>query len=113
MIVGMFYLMGLWLIGEALAAILSLPIPGSVLGMVLLTVCLNQGWIKLETIRPAADVLTWNMAFLFVPPGVGLMLYFDLIAEQWLAIGLPWLASTFLVFATAGLIMQRLARREA
>lgn len=112
MIIGMFYLMGLWLTGEVLAALLSLPIPGSVLGMVLLTVCLNQGWIKLETIRPAADALTWNMAFLFVPPGVGLMLYFGLIADQWLAIGLPWLASTFAVFAVAGLIMQRLARVE-
>lgn len=113
MITGMFYLMSLWLIGEALATLLSLPIPGSVLGMVLLTVCLNQGWIKLATIKPVADALTWNMAFLFVPPGVGLMLYFDLIADQWLAIGLPWLASTFMVFAVAGLLMQRLTRREA
>ncbi len=110
MITGMFYLMTLWLIGEVLAELLALPIPGSVLGMVMLTLGLNKGWIELDAIRPAADLLTWNMAFLFVPPGVGLMLYFDLIADQWLALGLPWLASTFLVFAAAGLLMQRLAR---
>jgi holin-like protein len=109
MIIGMFYLMTLWLIGEVLAELLSLPIPGNVLGMVLLTLALNQGWIKLETIKPAADLLTWNMAFLFVPPGVGLMLYFDLIADQWLALGLPWLVSTFLVMIAAGLIQQRVA----
>lgn len=110
MITGMFYLMGLWLIGEALAALLSLPIPGNVLGMVLLTLGLNKGWIKVEAVKPACDLLTWNMAFLFVPPGVGLMLYFDLIARQWLALGLPWLVSTFLVMIAAGLIQQRLAR---
>lgn len=112
MIIGMFYLMTLWLIGEVLAELLSLPIPGNVLGMVLLTLALNQGWIKLETIKPAADLLTWNMAFLFVPPGVGLMLYFDLIADQWLALGLPWLVSTFLVMIAAGLIQQRVARAK-
>ncbi len=110
MITSMFYLMILWLAGEFLATLLNLPIPGSVLGMVMLTALLNQGWIKLEAVRPAADLLTWNMAFLFVPPGVGLMLYFDLIADQWLALGLPWLVSTFLVAATVGLIQQRLAR---
>lgn len=113
MIIGMFYLMTLWLAGEILAELLSLPIPGSVLGMVLLTLALNQGLIKLESIQPAAEVLVDNLAFLFVPPGVGLMLYFDLIADQWLAIGLPWLVSTFLVAAAAGLIQQRLARRRA
>lgn len=113
MIVGMFYLMTLWLIGEVLAELLSLPIPGNVLGMVLLTLSLNKGWIKLETIKPAADLLTWNMAFLFVPPGVGLMLYFDLIADQWLALGLPWLGSTFLVLIAAGLIQQHVARTKS
>lgn len=113
MITGMFYLMTLWLAGEILAELLSLPVPGSVLGMVLLTLALNQGLIKLESVQPAAEVLVDNLAFLFVPPGVGLMLYFDLIADQWLAIGLPWLVSTFLVAAATGLIQQRLARRQA
>jgi holin-like protein len=113
MITGMFYLMTLWLIGEVLAELLSLPIPGSVLGMVLLTLCLNKGWIKLDSVKPTADVLVRNLAFLFVPPGVGLMLYFDLIADEWLALGLPWLVSTILVAAAAGLIQQRLARKQA
>jgi holin-like protein len=113
MISGMFYLMILWMAGEFLAELLHLPIPGNVVGMVLLTIGLNLGWIKLEAVKPACDLLTWNMAFLFVPPGVGLMLYFDLIAREWLALGLPWLISTFLVAAVAGLIQQRLGRAEA
>jgi putative effector of murein hydrolase LrgA (UPF0299 family) len=41
------------------------------------------------------------------------MLYFDLIARQWLALGLPWLVSTFLVMIAAGLIQQRLARKRS
>lgn len=112
MITSMFYLLIMWLAGEALAEVLSLPIPGSVLGMVMLTACLNRKLIRLEAVRPAADLLVDNLAFFFVPPGVGLMLYFDLIGEQWLAIGLPWLVSTFAVAATAGLLQQWLGRER-
>lgn len=108
MISGMFYITALWLGGEVLSAALSLPIPGSVLGMVMLTLCLNQGWIALGSVESAADVLVDNLALLFVPPGVGLMLYFDLIGEQWLALGLPWLVSTFAVLGTVGWLEQRL-----
>ena len=96
--------------GEALITALGLPVPGSVVGMVLLTLGLCLGWIKLEDVKPGADVLVKNLAFLFVPPGVGLMLYFDLIGRNWLAIGLSFFLSAFMVLAVVGLLSQRLEK---
>lgn len=111
MIKSMAYIFFFQLCGEAVTRLFNLPLPGNVLGMVLLTAVLVTGRIKLESVKPAADVLLKNLAFLFVPPGVGLMLYFDLIKEQWPALGAGFIISTFSVLAVVGLIMQKWVRR--
>jgi holin-like protein len=98
-------------LGEATSVLLSIPIPGSVIGMVLLTLALQIGIVKLEHVKPASEVLLRNLAFLFVPPGVGLMLYFDLFAREWIAILAAWSVSTFAVLALTGHIAQFIERR--
>jgi holin-like protein len=62
-------------------------------------------------VKPAADILVNNMAFLFVPPGVGLILYFDLLEKEFMAILLSFLLSTFLVLAVVGYAQQRLEKK--
>ncbi|MCB2186719.1 MAG: CidA/LrgA family protein [Deltaproteobacteria bacterium] len=111
MITGMCYLMGLLWLGEALVDLLGLPIPGNILGMVLLTVCLRLGWIKTEDVEDAAQALVKNLAFLFVPPGVGLMLYGDLVAENWLPLGAGFFLSSFAVLFVVGRLQQALEPR--
>ncbi|MGD8561155.1 MAG: CidA/LrgA family protein [Desulfarculaceae bacterium] len=110
MISSLFYLFGLLLVGEALVQATALPIPGNVIGMMLLFLCLSRGWIKLEAVRPAADVLLKNMAFLFVPPGVGLMLYFDVLQKEWLPISVAFVFSSFAVLLVVGLVQQALEK---
>ena len=97
-------------LGELVSALARLPVPGNVLGMVLLAGGLQQKLIRVESVKPAADVLLKNMAFLFVPPGVGLILYLDLLKAEFLAIGLSIFLSTALVLATVGLVQQKLER---
>lgn len=94
------------LAGEAVSLALGLPVPGSVIGMVLMTAALQGRWLRLETVKPAADVLLRNMSLLFVPPGVGLMVYANQIADAWLPIAAATVASTFVVLAVTGWIMQ-------
>ena len=112
MLQGMVLLLLFQLLGEGLSSLLSLPIPGNVIGMALLLLTLASGWVKLEWLQEAADLLLSYMALFFVPAGVGVMLYFDLIGREWLPIVAATIISTFVVMAVTGWIETLLDRNE-
>jgi len=113
MIQACFRLFGLLWVGESLVRFLNLPIPGSIVGMVLLTGCLRLGIVRVEEVTPAADPLLDNLAFLFVPPGVGLMLHFDVLREEWPAVTAAFVLSSLAVLAAVGLLHQALEKRRS
>ena len=59
--------------GNAIAARTGLPVPGNVIGMLLLLALLVSGVVKLSYVREGADLLVRHMLFLFIPVAVGLM----------------------------------------
>lgn len=95
-----------WLVGEVLSRGLDLPLPGSIIGMILLTLSLEFKMIKVSEVENVSDFLIRNMAFFFVPPGVGLMVNLDLIADNWVPIVIATFVSTVLVFIVTGLVAQ-------
>ncbi len=99
-------------VGEGLSAWFDLPMPGNVIGMALLLLALICGWVKLEWLQEAADLLLRYMAMFFVPAGVGVMLYFDLISREWLPIIAGTVISTFVVMAVTGWTMKYLDQQE-
>ena len=111
MVRGMAILLVLQFAGEFLSAGLKLPIPGNVIGMVLLLGGLYLGWIRLEWVQEAADLLLSHLALFFVPAGVGVMVYFGLIAREWLPIVVATVVSTFVVMAVTGWVAARLTRQ--
>ncbi len=112
MIRGFTYLLIFQLCGEFISRLLGLPLPGNVLGMGLLLVALSAGIIDVKWIEEAADLLLSNMALFFVPAGVGVMVYGDLIAAEWLPISVATIASTFIVMALTGFLAQKLEPKE-
>lgn len=102
-------------IGEVLAQVLALPIPGPVIGMLLLFVTLlARGPVSEELSRTAQHILG-ILALLFVPAGVGVMVHVGLLQEAWLAILLTLLGSTLITLLVTALTMhllRRLERRE-
>jgi holin-like protein len=104
-------LLGFYGAGEALASVARLPVPGSVVGMLLLAGVLQAGWLPLDVVRPAAEFLIRIMGLLFVPPGVGLVVYFELIGREWVPITAAAIASTLSVLLVAGVMQQRMERR--
>ncbi|MBF0243926.1 MAG: CidA/LrgA family protein [Planctomycetes bacterium] len=112
MIRGLTFLLLLQMCGETLSRLLGLPIPGNVLGMGLLLLGLMSGLIKIAWIEEAAELLLSNMALFFVPAGVGVMLYGDLIATEWLPICAATVLSTFVVMAVTGRLAQTLVTLE-
>ncbi|GAE16721.1 antiholin-like protein LrgA [Bacteroides pyogenes JCM 6292] len=53
-----------------------------------------------------SDFLVANLGFFFIPPGVALMLYFDIIAAQFWPIVIATIISTALVLAVTGWVHQ-------
>ena len=113
MLQGLVLLLVFQFVGEVLSELLVLPIPGNVVGMALMLLALITGVVKEESLRQAADLLLSYMALFFVPAGVGVMLYFDLINREWVPIVVGTVFSTFAVMAVTGWTEKWLERTEA
>lgn len=98
-------------IGEFINKFFKIPIPGNVIGMVILLLCLLSGIIKLEMIEDISKFLLDNLAFFFIPAGVGLIKSLNIIGDQWVGILSVTIISTIIVIAATGLTVQFLKRR--
>jgi holin-like protein len=98
------------LIGEALVQLLRLPVPGPVIGMLLLFVTLLLRGEAPESLRDTANGLLGHLSLLFVPAGVGVMLHFHRLASEWLPILVALVASTVITIAVTALVMRALQR---
>ena len=99
-------LFGCLALGELIITLTHIPLPSSILGMLLLTLLLKLKVIRLEWVRSISDFLVTNIGFFFVPPGVAIMLYFDIIKAQFVPIVTASVISTVLVLAVTGWVHQ-------
>lgn len=104
------------LTGEFLARILSLPVPGPVIGMALLFGTLvirgHMGRPLPQSMQQTANTLLQHLSLLFVPAGVGVMVYLQLIADEWLPITTALIVSTIGGMAVTAMILRTLLRRQ-
>lgn len=99
-------LFGCLALGELIVYFTGIKLPSSIIGMLLLTLFLKLGWIKLQWVQGLSDFLVANLGFFFVPPGVALMLYFDVIAAEFWPIVVATVVSTILVLSVTGWVHQ-------
>ena len=99
-------LFGCLALGELIVFLTGINLPSSIIGMLLLTLFLKLGWIKLYWVQGMSDFLVANLGFFFIPPGVALMLYFDIIAAEFWPIAIASLVSTLLVLVVTGWVHQ-------
>lgn len=100
------------LIGEILKAVLPLPIPASIYGMVLLFIALLSGVIKLDQVRDTGKFLIEIMPVMFVPAGVGLMSSWGVLAPVLLPVSIITVITIFTVMGATGVISQFIIRRS-
>lgn len=103
-------LFGCLALGELIVYLTGIKLPSSIIGMLLLTAFLKLRIVKLEWIKGLSDFLVANLGFFFVPPGVALMLYFDIIEAQFWPIVVATVVSTALVLAVTGWVHQLVRR---
>ena len=105
MIQGFLILLAFQLLGESLVVVLALPLPGPVIGVGLRLV----GLLGLGRIPNSLKIT--NLALLFIPAGVGLVLHFDLLASEGWIILLALVISTILATLVTTALFQWLMKR--
>ena len=96
--------------GKAITFYSSVPISGSVIGLVLLFICLSFRVVPTKIVLPASNLLLKYMMLFFVPAGVGLINHADFFLSNWVVILFSSLVSTIIVLLSVGLGYQRLSR---
>ena len=109
-LIGFAVLVLLQLLGNWIARAAHAPIPGSVIGMVLLAAGIHLGVIPRRLVRAAAELLVRHLALLYVPAGVALILYVALVRREWLPIAGGALVSLVSVLAVVGVVADRTER---
>lgn len=89
MIHGLTLLFLMQLLGEGLVFWLGLPMPGPLLGMLLLALWLVWRGAVPEGLRQASGGLLQHLMLLFIPAVTGVMMHFGRVAHEWL----PFLAA--------------------
>lgn len=110
-LVGQFLLLAaLFYAGAALVRATGMPLPGNLVGMLLLLALLRLGVVRLEHIEEAAGLLLRHLNLFFIPLAVGLMAWGGLLGASGLGLGVSLAGSAAVCLAVAGLVGQRLAR---
>ncbi len=99
-------------VGEVIARFLDLPLPGPVIGLVLLLGLLIWRGGATPAQEATGNWLLRHFGLLFVPAGVGVITQLDVLGRNWLVLLVAIPVSTALGLAVTGLVMQRLARRD-
>ena len=97
------------LLAEILQAVLPLPVPSSIYGLVLMLAALKTRLIRLEQIKETAGFLIAVMPLMFVPAAAGVMDMLSEIKEMLWSILIALFPVTILVMAVAGKVTQAIA----
>lgn len=108
LLAGLLVIFAFWAAGEGLGRIVPLPIPGSIVGMVLLAAALQLKLVPLAIVEEIGALVLEHMALFFVPLGVGLVRYTDVLKDEWLPITAGVIGSTLAVLIVVAWIQQRL-----
>jgi len=99
------YYLSTWIVN-----FLHLPIPGTVLGMIILFTLLSTGIIKEQWLSAATTPLLKHLSFFFIPLAVELMQWGDLFMQKGYLLFLPLVVSILVALITTGGIVQQLVK---
>jgi len=99
------------LLGEWLKSELSLPIPAATLGMFMLLLFLFL-IPENKNLTDSAQRLILHLPLFFIPAGVGIMSYTEILKHDSLALSVAVVGSTIVSFILAAWVTQKLVSKE-
>lgn len=103
---------GIYLLGVLITDITGVPIPGNVIGMLILFLLLYLKVIKVEQISTISNFFLEHLAFFFIPAGVGLISSFSVIKNIWLQLLIVCFVTTAITMICTGLVVQKIANKK-
>ena len=97
---------GIYLVGELIVSLTHIPIPGNIIGLLLLLLGLCTKVIKVYQVETVANFFLDHLAFFFLPAGVSLMNSFGIIKASIIQIIIVCIITTAIIIASTGLIVQ-------
>ena len=101
------------LTGEIIARGLNLPVPGPVIGMLLLFVALVLRGGPGKELQTTSQTLLQHLSLLFVPAGAGIMVHLHRVSDEWLPLLLSLVISTAATLVVTALVMKLLMPARA
>ena len=98
-------------VGEVLARVLQVPLPGPLAGMLLLFAALLLRGHVPAPLASTSGLLLQHLMLMFVPPVAGVMLHFERVAREWQPFLVASVVSTLVALAVTALTLQWLLRR--
>ena len=103
-------LLAIYFVGCQIAAWLQVPIPGGVMGMILLLLAFALGWVKPATLQLGAGVLMAEMLLFFIPALMSLLDHGALVRDEGWRILLVIGVSTLLVMIITAFTVEAVCR---
>lgn len=109
---GIVILLAFYGVGVAASKWLHIPLPGNLVGMLLLTLALCMGWVKMDWVEQAGSFLIRHMLLFFVPIIVGVASYLNVFTQNPLPIVLSMILGPLLVMLVTGVVVQGYLKRQ-
>ncbi|KWX76265.1 Holin-like protein CidA [compost metagenome] len=97
---------------NVLTPFLHIPIPGSIIGMILLFLLLESGVIRLNWVEAGASWLLAELLLFFIPSAIGVMKYSKLLESDGLQVLAVVIVGTFAVMASSGLLTGAISKAK-
>ncbi|AIQ71451.1 CidA/LrgA family protein [Paenibacillus graminis] len=97
---------------NVLTPFLHIPIPGSIIGMILLFLLLESGVIRLNWVEAGASWLLAELLLFFIPSAIGVMKYSKLLESNGLQVLAVVIVGTFAVMASSGLLTGAISKAK-
>ena len=112
-LIGFFIIYGIFLLGEGIQKFVKIPIPGNVIGFIIMFVALKMKILKESIIKDASEFLIGYLVLFFIPYLVKVVTYKELIQKELLPIILSIFGSyVFLLFVSSKLFEYLAKRKE-
>jgi len=101
-----FYMLGTFIVKQT-----GLPLPGSIIGLILLSLCLQMKWINVKAIQEGSSFLIGVLTIFFIPATVGIIEYPELLSSAGAKLMVAVILSTMFAIYTTGLFSQYIERK--